>query len=196
MNYAAIKYTDVANGPGVRVSLYVSGCTRHCPGCFNPETWDFNYGNEFTEEVQEQILEALRKPYIKGFSLLGGEPFEPANRPTLAAFLRRVKAVVPGKDVWCYSGNSFAKDLRPDTDPNTQDMLKNIDILVDGDFVMEEKNPNLRFKGSANQHIIQVQPSLKGEEIVLWEGDEQIEKLKKEEAGAGLSKEDACGCGC
>ena len=197
MNYATIKYTDVANGPGVRVSLYVSGCTRHCPGCFNSETWDFNYGEEFTAEVEAKIISALAKPYIKGFSLLGGEPFEPSNQKALAPFLKKLKAIYPQKQIWCYTGCSFEKEIKGQMLgkwPETGEMLSCIDILVDGEFVEAEKNPNLRFKGSANQHIIQVQPSLKTGEIVLWEGDEKIETLSPEEAATGLIHKPDCDC--
>ncbi len=183
MNYAKIKYTDVANGPGVRVSLYVSGSTRHCPGCFNQETWDFNYGEEFTPAVEEQIIAGLSKDYIKGFSLLGGEPFEHPNQKVLAPFLRRLKSLYPQKEIWCYSGYSFEKDIlgrMVKEWPETAEMLKYIDVLVDGEFVESEKNPNLRFKGSANQHIIMVQPSLNIGQIVLWEGDKNNNNTKSE----------------
>lgn len=175
MNYALIKKLDIANGPGLRVSLFVSGCTHHCKGCFNPETWDFQYGQPFTEETEAEIFEALAKPYVRGLSLLGGEPFEPANQKALLPFLRRFKERYPQKDVWCYSGYNFEQDmLTGNLGPweITEEMLSMIDILVDGEFVLELKNPNLRFRGSANQRIIRVQDSLQQDKVVLWDDNE------------------------
>lgn len=174
MNYANIKYYDIANGPGVRVSLFVSGCRNHCKNCFNPETWDFNYGKPFTQEVQDKIINGLAPAYISGFSLLGGEPFEPENQPALADFLERVKATYPEKSVWCYTGYDFEKDLLTGKKGNIETvmrMLACIDVLVDGRFVEEFKNPALVFCGSSNQRIILVQPTLKRDEIVLWDKD-------------------------
>jgi anaerobic ribonucleoside-triphosphate reductase activating protein len=172
MHYADIKTHDIANGPGVRVSVFVSGCTRHCPGCFNQETWDFNYGKEFTVETENQVLEALQPNYIKGLSLLGGEPFEPSNQQGLLPLLRKVKARFPQKDIWCYTGNSFDKDILAKmlpNNPSTKEFLSYIDILVDGEFIEKEKNPGLRFRGSGNQRIIKLQESLQKNEIVLWD---------------------------
>ena len=174
MNYATIKPFDVANGPGVRVSLFVSGCTHKCKGCFNKEAWDFNYGEEFTEKQLEQILEAMKPDYIKGFSLLGGEPFEPQNQAVLAPLLQKIKAAYPHKDIWCYSGYDFEKDLlsgRLCDFSVTDTMLSCIDILVDGKFVQQLKNLKLRFKGSENQRIIDVKKSREENRIILWEGD-------------------------
>ncbi len=174
MNYATIKSFDVANGPGVRVSLFVSGCTHRCKNCFNEEAWDFNYGEEFTEKEAERILEALKPDYIKGFSLLGGEPFEPKNQAVLCNLLPRIKAVYPEKDIWCYTGYDYEKDLMTYrlTDKDiTEKMLSNIDILVDGKFVEELKNLKLRFKGSENQRIIDLKKSRKENKIILWEGE-------------------------
>lgn len=171
MNYATIKPYDVANGPGVRVSLFVSGCTHHCKGCFNAETWDFNYGEPYTQEVEDRIVKALEPSYIKGFSLLGGEPFEPANQAVLYRTLERIKKTYPEKTVWCYSGYDFEKDIlagKLGAWEITRRMLACIDILVDGEFKEPLKNPNLRFKGSANQRIILVQESLKTDEVILW----------------------------
>lgn len=172
MHYADIKPHDIANGPGVRVSLFVSGCTRHCKGCFNQEAWDFNYGTEFTPATENQILEYLQPDYIKGLSILGGEPFEPENQKGLLPLLRKVKARYPQKEIWCYSGNSFEKDIigkmLPHL-PTTKDFLNYIDILVDGDFVEAKKDPGLRFRGSANQRIIRVQASLKHKKLVFWD---------------------------
>lgn len=174
MNYATIKPFDVANGPGVRVSLFVSGCTHRCKGCFNSEAWDFKFGSPFTPTEEERILEALKPDYIKGFSLLGGEPFEPQNQEALAPFLKRIKKEYPEKDIWCYTGYDFEKDLISGRlcDPSlTRSMLDCIDILVDGRFVEELKNLRLRFKGSENQRIIDVKKSLAENKIILWEGD-------------------------
>ncbi|MGM9636396.1 MAG: anaerobic ribonucleoside-triphosphate reductase activating protein [Eubacteriales bacterium] len=172
MNFATIKKFDVANGPGVRVSLFVSGCTHHCKGCFNAEAWDFDYGDPFTEREVKIILDALRPDYIKGFSLLGGEPFEAANQPCLADLLERIKGKYPNKTVWCYSGYSLTENLLPATvgsRENIRRMLNCIDILVDGEFVEEKKDLNLRFKGSSNQRIIRVPETLKTSQIVLWD---------------------------
>ncbi len=177
MKYATIKEIDVANGPGIRVSLFVSGCTHHCKGCFNPETWNFNYGDDFTSEVEDRIIEAMKPAYIKGLSLLGGEPFEPQNQEALLPFLRRVKAAYPDKTVWCYSGYDFEKDmLTGNLGPweITHEMLTLIDVLVDGEFVLEKKNPNLRFRGSENQRVIRVADSLSSDTVVLWDDNEGL----------------------
>lgn len=177
MKYATIKEIDVANGPGIRVSLFVSGCTHHCKGCFNPETWNFNYGDDFTPEVEDRILEAMKPAYIKGFSLLGGEPFEPQNQEALLPFLRRVKAAYPDKTIWCYSGYDFEKDmLTGNLGPweVTHEMLTLIDVLVDGEFVLEKKNPNLRFRGSENQRVIRVADSLNSDTVLLWDDKEGL----------------------
>lgn len=174
MNYATIKPYDVANGPGVRVSLFVSGCTHRCKNCFNQEAWDFNYGQPYTEETLNSIIESLKPDYIKGFSLLGGEPFEPSNQIYLCTTLEKIKSVYPEKDVWCYTGYSFDKDLLTGRlcDPSvTKRMLKCIDFLVDGEFVEEKKDLTLRFKGSSNQRIIDVQRSLKENKIIRWSED-------------------------
>ncbi len=163
MNYATIKKTDVANGPGVRVSLFVSGCTHHCPGCFNAETWDFNYGSPYTGEAEEEILAALDHDYIQGLSLLGGEPFEEQNRPALVSLLEKVRERFPNKTVWCYTGYTFEKDLLcwiKEGRPHTEELLKQIDVLVDGEFILAKKNLRLKFRGSENQRIINVKKSL------------------------------------
>lgn len=170
MNYATLKTHDVANGPGVRVSLFVSGCTHRCPGCFNAEAWDFGYGEPFTEEVEARIFAALAPSYIKGFSLLGGEPFEPANQGTLAPLLERIRERFPQKTVWCYSGFIFDTELLPGKvgDPDLcRRMLSCIDILVDGRFVEAQKDLNLRFRGSANQRILDVSASLASGNAIL-----------------------------
>lgn len=164
MYYGEIKKTDIANGEGVRTALFVSGCTHHCKGCFNRETWDFRYGEEFTEETEEELLSALAPAYIAGLSLLGGEPMEPENQRALLPFLRRVKETYPEKTIWCYTGYLFDKELSGEGRARceaTDEMLSLIDVLVDGEFVQEKKNISLRFRGSENQRIIDVQRSLK-----------------------------------
>lgn len=171
MNYGTIKKCDVANGPGVRVSLFVSGCTHHCKGCFNPETWDFSYGKEFSDETVDEILRLMTPDYIKGFSLLGGEPFEPQNQPEITKLLQKVRLNFPQKTVWCYSGYTIDKDiLNPDSRIRTEytdEMIGYIDVLVDGEFVEEKKNLNLKFRGSENQRLIDVKETLKEKKIVL-----------------------------
>ena len=150
MNYGAIKKVDVANGPGVRVSLFVSGCRNHCKGCFNPETWDFSYGQPFTKETENEIIEALRPSWIQGLSILGGEPMEPENEAALIPFLERVRAELPGKDIWLYSGYRF--ELL-----HGRDILALADVLVDGPFDEKEKDAGLAFRGSRNQRIIRLE---------------------------------------
>ncbi|WP_072525174.1 anaerobic ribonucleoside-triphosphate reductase activating protein [Clostridium sp. Marseille-P3244] len=172
MNYGEIKKCDIANGEGVRVSLFVSGCTHHCPGCFNEDTWDFNYGKEFTQETEEEILEALSLDYINGLSLLGGEPFEPQNQEVLVKLLRKVKEQYPAKDIWCYSGYLFDKELLGESRARcgcTDEMLSMLDVLVDGRFVEALKDITLVFRGSSNQRVIDVKQSLERGEVVLWE---------------------------
>ncbi len=175
MNYATIKRYDVANGPGVRVSLFVSGCTHACPGCFNPEAWDFHYGEPFTAETEESILSSLAPEYIKGLSLLGGEPFDPRNQPALAPFVRRVRDAYPDKSIWCYTGYVLDPDLRPGGiawTEYTEDLLGCIDILVDGPFIEAQKDLNLRFRGSANQRILRLADTLRTGQPVWWESDQ------------------------
>ena len=163
MNYATIKTHDVANGPGVRVSLFVSGCTHRCPGCFNAEAWEFGYGEPFTDEVTDKLLAALAPEYIKGFSLLGGEPFEPANRTVLAPLLERIRGVYPQKTVWCYTGYELDRELlsgKVGDESTVRRMLSCIDVLVDGRFVEAKRDLNLRFRGSSNQRILNVPATL------------------------------------
>ncbi len=171
MNYATIKWYDVSNGPGVRVSLYVSGCRNHCKNCFNPETWDFCYGEPFTREVEDKIINALAPEYIKGFTLLGGDPFEPENAEALVPFMERLRKKYPEKSVWCFTGYDYEADLltgkKGDIDTNMR-LLSTLDVLVDGKFVEELKDLNLLFRGSSNQRIILVRPSLEKDEVVLW----------------------------
>lgn len=172
MNYGEIKNCDIANGEGVRVSLFVSGCTHHCKNCFNAETWDFDFGEPFTREIEDKIIEELAPDYIDGFSLLGGEPFEPQNQKVLLPFLRRIKDKYPRKGVWCYTGYLFDKELKSESRARceyTDEMLSLIDVLVDGEFVQELYDISLQFKGSTNQRIIDVQKSIAKGQIVLYE---------------------------
>jgi anaerobic ribonucleoside-triphosphate reductase activating protein len=174
MNYATVKYFDIANGLGIRTSLFVSGCTHHCKNCFNSEAWDFNYGKPFDEDIQNQIINSLKHPFCDGLSLLGGEPFEPSNQKGLLPFLKRAKKEIPNLNIWCYTGYLFDKELLEDSRAQTEDtleMLKLIDVLVDGKFVEELKNLNLRFKGSENQRIIDVKKSLEENKVILYELD-------------------------
>ncbi len=174
MNYANIKKYDVANGVGVRVSLFVSGCTHHCKGCFNAEAWDFCYGQPYTQETEEEILTALSHGYIAGLSLLGGEPFEPQNQRALLPLLRKFRERYPQKSVWCYSGYTLETDLltgRAHCEA-TDEMLSYIDVLVDGEFVEEKKDLKLRFRGSSNQRIIDLKRTLSEGTVRLWkDGD-------------------------
>ncbi len=174
MHYGEIKKTDIANGEGVRAALFVSGCTHHCKGCFNPETWDFGYGKEFTGETEEELLLALAPAHIAGLSLLGGEPMEPENQRALLPFLRRVKGTYPEKTIWCYTGYLFEKELQGEGRARcevTDELLSLIDVLVDGEFVQEKKNISLRFRGSENQRVIDVQKSFQEGKIVEKELD-------------------------
>ena len=184
MNYANIKFNDIANGEGVRTSLFVSGCTHHCPHCFNKETWDFNYGKPFTKDVENKIIESLAPHYINGLTLLGGEPMEPANQQGLLDFVKRVKSTYPNKTIWCYSGYLFDKELLSPSRahcPWTRELLSYIDILVDGEFKNELKDITLRFKGSSNQRVIDVHSSLARNELVLSPYNEKRNKNIKEE---------------
>lgn len=169
MNYADIRPIDVANGPGVRVSIFVSGCTHHCKECFNPETWDFGYGKPFGEEQIRAILGHLSKPYIHGLSLLGGEPFEPQNQRAVLELVKRVRAAFPRKDVWCYSGYLYEDLAAGKIGRCSQELLEQLDVLVDGPFVLEKKELSLRFRGSANQRLIDVPASLAAGRVVLWD---------------------------
>ncbi len=172
MNYATIKNCDIANGPGVRVSLFVSGCTHHCKGCFNQVAWDFDYGQPFTQETIDSILDMLAPDYVKGITLLGGEPFEPENQPAILDLLRQMNAKYPEKTVWAFSGYLFDKEiLAGKLGPweITEELLSYVDVLVDGRFVEEKKDLMLRFRGSSNQRLIDVPSSLKQQTVVLWE---------------------------
>ena len=166
MNYADIKYCDVANGEGVRVSLFVSGCTHHCKECFNKEAWDFHYGNPFTQKEIDRILEYLKPNYIAGLSLLGGEPMEPVNQEGILPLLRVVKQTYPEKNIWCYTGYTFERLL---DNPKQAELLKYIDVLVDGKFKQALRDESLLFRGSSNQRLIDVKASLKANKTVLLE---------------------------
>lgn len=171
MNYAEIKNCDIANGPGVRVSLFVSGCTHHCPGCFNREAWDFDYGQPFTQETIQRILNLLKPTYIRGLTLLGGEPFEPENQGPVLELLRQLRAQYPNKSVWAFSGYLFDRDIlsgRLGPWEITREYLSYLDVLVDGPFIEAKKNLALRFRGSENQRLIDVPASLASGQIVLW----------------------------
>ena len=165
MNYATIKPYDIANGPGVRVSLFVSGCPHHCPGCFNQETWDFAYGQPYGKETEEAVLSALAPSYIKGFSLLGGEPFAPENQAELLPLVKAVRRTYPQKTIWAYSGYLWEQLLERD---GTDGLLPYLDVLVDGRFLEGQKDLNLRFRGSANQRILDVPASLQQGCAVPW----------------------------
>lgn len=174
MNYAEIKYCDVANGPGVRTSLFVSGCSHHCPGCFNEIAWDFNYGKPFTQDTIDSIIESLKPDYIQGLTLLGGEPFEYSNQKGLLPLVRQVREALPQKDIWCFTGFLFDKDIIENMCKRwkeTNELLSYIDVLVDGRFVEELKNLNLKFKGSENQRTILVNESLKSGNVILYDFD-------------------------
>lgn len=169
MNYGEIKTCDIANGNGVRVSLFVSGCTHHCKGCFNEMTWDFSYGEAFTDETQEFLMKALAPAHIKGLTLLGGEPMELENQKALLPFLRKVKDKYPQKDIWCYTGYLFDQQILQEMCTQsdiTKEILTYIDVMVDGPFIMEKKDISLRFRGSSNQRIIDVQQSLKMGQVI------------------------------
>ena len=171
MNYGEIKKTDIANGIGVRVSLFVSGCRHHCKNCFNSETWDFGYGKEYTSETEREIIEALSKGYISGLSVLGGEPFEPENQETILGLIKKAKEMFTEKSVWCYTGFTF-EELTGESRGNcsfTNELLSLIDVLVDGKFIEEKKDITLVFRGSSNQSIIDVKKTLDENKIVLWE---------------------------
>ena len=170
MNYAEIKKFDIANGTGVRVSLFVSGCRHRCKGCFNEEAWDFSYGKPFSRETEDDILSSLKPDYISGLSLLGGEPFEKENQEALLPFLKRVREAYPLKDIWCYTGFTLEALLNGNArTAHTDEMLSLISVLVDGPFILEKKNISLKFRGSENQRIIDLPLTLSKGEIILKE---------------------------
>ena len=172
MNYCEIKNCDIANGIGVRVTLFVSGCRNRCKGCFQPETWDFSYGKPFDSAVEDKIISMMKPNYIRGLTILGGEPFEPENQEAIASFLEKVRSAYPSKDVWVFTGFTW-EELHSDSCracvDATEKMLSLIDILVDGRFVEEKKNIRLRFRGSENQRIIDLKKSLKLDKVILWD---------------------------
>ncbi|MCI5923973.1 MAG: anaerobic ribonucleoside-triphosphate reductase activating protein [Oscillospiraceae bacterium] len=171
MRYGSIKKCDIANGIGVRTVLFVSGCTHHCKGCFQPETWDFSYGAPYTEAVEEEIIESLRPSYVNGLTLLGGEPFEPQNQRVLVRLLRRVRRELPEKTIWSFSGYTW-EELTGESRARcevTDEMLSMLDVLVDGEFVEEKRNISLRFRGSENQRLIDVPKTRAAGHVVLWD---------------------------
>ncbi len=172
MNYGEIKKTDIANGNGVRVSLFVSGCRNACPGCFQPQTWNFDYGKPFTSQTQEEIFQALRPSYIQGLTVLGGEPFEPENQRELVSLLRKIRKELPSKDIWMFTGYVLDQDLLEGGRKHiecTDEILSLIDVLVDGPFKEELKDITLQFRGSSNQRLIDVPASLKACEVVPFD---------------------------
>lgn len=172
MHYGALKKCDIANGEGVRVSLFVSGCRNHCKDCFQPETWDFCYGRPFTEETEREIYAELDKPYVGGLSLLGGDPFEPENQRALLPMLRRIREKYPQKNIWCYTGYQLEELLTPGAHPHceaTEEMLSCIDILIDGRFIPEEKDISLQFRGSRNQRVIDMNRTRQSGKIAPWD---------------------------
>lgn len=174
MKYGTIKKCDIANGPGVRISIFVSGCRHHCKGCFQPETWDFNYGNEFTQETEKEILDALEPYYIKGLTVLGGEPFEPENQRVLVKFLKDIRSRYPNKTIWCYTGYTLEDLLAQHGKARcevTDEMCGYIDVLVDGEFVLDKKDISLKFRGSSNQRLICMPETLKTGMVVMWDDD-------------------------
>lgn len=169
MNYSEIKYCDIANGPGIRTSLFVSGCRRHCKNCFNQMTWDFGYGSAFTEEVKEKIFESLEPEYVDGVTLLGGEPFEPENQRGLLPFVKELKQRFPHKSIWAFSGNTLEEILKGRAHCEvTDELLSLLDVLVDGPFVQELYDISLQFRGSTNQRILDLKESLKEGTPILW----------------------------
>ena len=171
MYYSEVKECDIANGPGVRVTLFVSGCTHHCKGCFNEMTWDFQYGREFTEEDIDKLIKLLEPSYVAGLTLLGGEPMEYRNQQGLLPLLRKVKEAYPDKTIWCYTGYLYEKDILENFCgkwEETREMLSYLDVIVDGEFVEELKDISLRFRGSSNQRIIDVKKSRETGKVVLW----------------------------
>lgn len=171
MHYGSIKNCDIANGVGVRVTLFVSGCRNRCKNCFQPQTWNFDYGNKFTKDTEDYIIKLLKPDYINGLTVLGGEPFEPENQRELLPFLKRVKENCPDKTIWCFSGFTLEEMQTVGNRCHTEivnDLLSCIDILVDGRFIEEQKDISLRFRGSRNQRIIELKPTFKSGEIVLW----------------------------
>ena len=172
MNYCGLKKTDIANGPGVRVSLFVSGCRNHCPGCFQPETWDFDYGEPFTAKVEDEIIIALRPSWIQGLSILGGDPMEPENQAALLPFLRRIREAFPDRDIWLYTGYDF--ETLADSP-----LLPLLDVIVDGRYMEDERAVSLAFRGSRNQRMIDVPASLQAGRCVFWSNTEAAQQQEE-----------------
>ena len=174
MYYAEIKNFDVANGPGIRVSLFVSGCPHACPGCFNEIAWNYEYGEKYTEEVEEKVLTALSKPEIQGLSLLGGEPLYPANLRAILQLLRKMKERLPKKDIWCYSGYTYEELLSREGEEKKEldELFSYLTVLVDGRFIEAEKDITLLFRGSKNQRLILVEETGRRGEVILYREDE------------------------
>ena len=175
MHYATIKYYDIANGEGVRTSLFVSGCRHHCKECFNQVAWDFEYGEEFTKDTEDKIIASLSPSYIRGLSLLGGEPMEKENQEALLGLIKRVKVEAPDKDIWIYSGFTLEeligeKESRAYS-PISKEILRLCDVLVDGRYVDEQRNLMLKWRGSSNQRVLNIPESLKQKQAVLLEGE-------------------------
>ena len=171
MHYGEIKKTDIANGVGVRVSLFVSGCRHHCPDCFNEMTWDFDYGKEYTQQTEDEVVKLVSRPYIRGITLIGGEPMEKENQPHLLKLVKRIKKELPQKDIWCYTGFTL-EELKGKSRARSEyvdEFLSYIDVLVDGRFMKEKKNLSLRFRGSENQRLIDLQRTLRENKIILWQ---------------------------
>ena len=171
MHVGEILRADSANGEGIRVSIFVSGCTNRCPGCFQPETWDFCYGKEYTKEIEDYLLEEVSKDYYRGLTILGGEPFEPSNQEVLIHLIRRMRRECPRKDIWMYTGFVYEKDLQKGQRKYTEvtdEMLSYLDVLVDGPFVQAKKNISLKFRGSENQRIIDMKKTLEKGEVILY----------------------------
>ncbi len=171
MHYGNIKKYDIADGEGVRVTLFVSGCRVHCPGCFQKQTWDFLFGNEFTKETENEIIKYLKEEYIDGLTILGGEPFEPENQRELVKLLRRVKKELPNKTIWSYSGYVLEQNLLEGKNKHievTDEILSMLDVLVDGPFLEEKKNISLAFRGSENQRVINMKETLKQKKIIMY----------------------------
>ena len=172
MNYGNIKFFDIADGPGVRTTLFVSGCSHHCPGCFQPETWDFDFGKPYTAETEEEIIASLAPDYVDGLTLLGGEPMEKVNQRALLPLVKKVKETYPNKDIWCYTGYTLETELLAPSRARcevTDELLSFIDVLVDGEFIEAQRDLTLLFRGSRNQRLIDLPATLKKGETVLWE---------------------------
>ena len=181
MYYSVIKNCDIANGPGVRVVLFVSGCRHHCPGCFQPQTWDFSYGQPFTQDTVDELLRLLQPDYIAGLTLLGGEPMEPENQPALLDLVQQVKQAYPEKNIWCFSGYLY-DDLAAGKIGDgavTRALLGLVDVLVDGEFILARKKLQLRFRGSENQRLIDLRKTEQAGQVVLWTDEKEGEKTCK-----------------